>query len=121
MVKLLIDTNILIDYLNGIDQAKVELRLQTDKAISMVTWMEVMDGATAETASVVKAFLGEFKILPMDERVAELAIKLRSRQKIRLSDAIVWATAQSNSRILVTRNTQDFTDSEPGVRIPYQI
>lgn len=121
MVKLLFDTNILIDYLNGVEQAKAELDLHTDKAISLVTWMEVMVGANAATESVVKSFLGEFTSLPIDENVAVLAVKLRKRHKIKLPDAIIWATAQANSRILVTRNTKDFADSEPGIRIPYEL
>jgi predicted nucleic acid-binding protein len=37
MVRVLFDTNILIDYLNGIEQAKTELDKLTDKAISVIT------------------------------------------------------------------------------------
>jgi len=121
MVKLLFDTNVLIDYLNGVEQAKAELALHTDKAISLVTWMEVMVDATAETEAAIKGFLAEFTCLPIDDAVAALAVKLRKRRKIKLPDAIVWATAQSNSRIFVTRNTNDFGSSEPGVRIPYEL
>ena len=44
MVKVIFDTNILIDYLNGTPQAKAELTLYTDKAISIVTWMEIQVG-----------------------------------------------------------------------------
>jgi predicted nucleic acid-binding protein len=121
MVKLLFDTNILIDYLNGVDQAKAELDLHTDKAISLVTWMEVMVGANAATEFVVKSFLGEFTSLPIDENVAILAVRLRKTHKIKLPDAIIWATAQANSRILVTRNTKDFDAGTPGIRIPYEL
>ena len=42
MVTGLFDTNILIDYLNGIEQAREEMRRFADKAISLVTWMDVM-------------------------------------------------------------------------------
>ena len=45
MVKALFDTNILIDYLNGFEQAKAELARYSDKAISLITWMEVIVGA----------------------------------------------------------------------------
>lgn len=44
-MKALFDTNILIDYLNGIAAAKKELDLYESRAISIVTWMEVMSGA----------------------------------------------------------------------------
>jgi len=121
MVNALFDTNILIDYLNGIEQAKTELDRYSDKAISLVTWMEVMVGTTPETEEIVRGFLAGFANLPVDERVATGAVTLRKQHKIKLPDAIVWASAQVNSRLLVTRNTRDFPPDEPGVRIPYRL
>lgn len=121
MIGALFDTNILIDYLNGIEQAKTELDKYADKAISLITKMEVMVGATPETEDVLKTFLNDFINLPIDEQVADLAVALRWKHKIKLPDAIVWATAQVHRRILVTRNTKDFSDDEPGIRVPYQI
>lgn len=121
MVGALFDTNILIDYLNGIEPARAELERHPDKAISLITWMEVMVGATPETEAVTRSFLNSFVSLPVDGQVSELAVSLRKQHKIKLPDAIVWATAQANGRILVTRNTKDFSRDEPGVRIPYQI
>jgi hypothetical protein len=121
MVGALFDTNILIDYLNGIEPARVELERHPDKAISLITWMEVMVGATPETEAVTRSFLNSFVNLPVDGPVSDVAVSLRSQHKIKLPDAIVWATAQANGRILVTRNTKDFSRDEPGVRIPYQI
>jgi predicted nucleic acid-binding protein len=120
MVSVLFDTNILIDYLNGIDQAKIELENYSDKAISTITWMEVMVGATPETEAVIRGFLAQFNNLPIDNKVSEVAVKLRKKHNIKLPDAIVWATAQTDKRILVTRNTKDFSVNEPGIRVPYQ-
>lgn len=121
MVSVLFDTNILIDYLNGIEQAKVELDRYSDKAISLITWMEVMVGATPETEGTMRVFLSGFVNLPIEEQVSNVAVVLRKKHKIKLSDAIVWATAQVNKRILVTRNTKYFSHDEPGIRVPYQI
>lgn len=121
MVAALFDTNILIDYLNGIEQAKTELDLYRDKAISVITWMEVMIGATPETEALIRSFLNGFDILSIEADVSEAAVKLRKKHNIKLPDAIVWATAQVNKRILVTRNTKDFSQDEPGVRVPYQL
>ncbi|MFZ0218725.1 MAG: hypothetical protein WAL30_00750 [Candidatus Aquirickettsiella sp.] len=56
MVKALFDTNILVDYLNAVSQARDELGRYQDKAISVVTWMEVMVGTTAATEKGTKAF-----------------------------------------------------------------
>lgn len=121
MVSALFDTNILIDYLSGIDPAKIELGKYSDKAISVITWMEVMVGATPETEAVIRAFLGQFETLPINEKVSEAAVRIRKKHHIKLPDAIVWATAQTDKRILVTRNTKDFSPDEPGVRVPYQL
>ena len=121
MVSALFDTNILIDYLNGIEAAKTELDRYADKAISLITWMEVMEGATPETEEIVLGFLNGFINLSIDEQVSGVAVTLRKKHKIKLPDAIVWATAQVNKCILVTRNTKDFLHDEPGVRVPYQV
>jgi predicted nucleic acid-binding protein len=121
MVSALFDTNILIDYLNGIEQAKTELEKYSDKAISVITWMEVMVGATPETEAITRNFLSAFDTLPIENQVCEAAVKLRKKHNIKLPDAIVWATAQIDKRILVTRNTKDFSHEEPGVRVPYRI
>ena len=119
MVKVLFDTNILIDYLNGNKDAKVELARFEDKAISVVTWMEVMVGTTPATQAGTKAFLAGFVHLAINDIVAERAVALRQSKRIKLPDAIVWATAQTSDRLLVTRNTKDFGTDEPGVRVPY--
>lgn len=121
MVKALFDTCILIDYLNGVEAARAELERFADKAISLVTWMEVMVGANAATEHVVRSFLGGFERVPIDEQVAALAVRLRQSHRIKLPEAIVWASAQAGGRILVTRNTKDFAADEPGIRVPYEL
>ena len=121
MVKVLFDTNILIDYLNGIPAAKLELERFTDKAISPITWMEVMIGATEANKAVTKAFLESFELLQIDAKVAERAVLIRQTKKVKLPDAIIWASAQVNDRLLVTRNSKDFAADEVGVRLPYGV
>jgi len=121
MVKALFDTNILIDYLQGISSAQVELGSYTDKAISTITWMEVIVGATAENEQIIRRFLASFAVISVNEEISELAVSIRRRQKIRLPDAIILATASFEKRILVTRNTRDFDASSPGIRIPYHL
>jgi hypothetical protein len=121
MVSVLFDTNILIDYLNGVELAKIELERYADKAISSITWMEVMVGATPDTEAAIKRFLITFINLPIDERVASVAVMLRKKYGVKLPDAIIWATAQVNKRILVTRDTKDLFQDTAGVYIPYQM
>lgn len=53
--------------------------------------------------------------------MAESAVQIRRAQRIRLPDAIIWATAQVHDATLVTRNTKDFPPSQPGIRLPYTL
>jgi predicted nucleic acid-binding protein len=121
MVKALFDTNILIDYLNGAAQAREEFSRYDDGAISIVTWMEVMVGASDAAAEVTRAFLERFDVIAIDSAVAEAAVRLRKAHRVKLPDAIVWASARTQGRLLVTRNTKDFPPDDPGVRVPYAL
>ena len=67
MVKALLDTNILIDYLRGVPAARAELRRYRQKAISIISWMEVLVGADATTEHGTRDFLQEFVLLAIDE------------------------------------------------------
>ena len=121
-VKGLFDTNILIDYLAGIDEARRELALYRSSLISVITWMEVLVGAADdEEERALRSFLSKFRLLEVDQAIGELAVSLRRRRKIRLPDAVIWATAQANDALLVTRNTKSFPEGAPGVRVPYRI
>lgn len=119
MVKALFDTNILIDYLNAVPQARSELQRYSEKAISIVTWMEVMIGAGEDVEAATRAFLASFDVVGVDSQVAERVVQLRRSHRVRLPDAVIWATAQTRAMLLVTRNTRDFPASDPGVRVPY--
>lgn len=121
MVKALFDTNILIDYLNGISAAKKELARYEYRAISTITWMEILAGTSEDDEDSMRAWLGSFKVIELDSAVADRAVQIRKDWRIRLPDAIVWATAQVHSLLLVSRNTKNFPVDEPGVRVPYKI
>jgi predicted nucleic acid-binding protein len=117
----LFDTNILIDYLSGIPQARLEMERYPQRAISIITWMEVMAGTTPKDEKPIRAFLLTFSILPVIAEVAERAFVLRRQRKIKLPDAIIQATAQEEDRLLITRNTRDFPGHDSDIRIPYQL
>lgn len=119
MVSALLDTNILIDYLHGDPRAQAEIRHYEQPAISEITWMEVMVGATLETEQETRTFLLSFKRIAIDAAVTEQAVKLRKQYRLKLPDAIVWASAQTQSLLFVTRDTKDFPVSEPGIRVPW--
>ena len=117
----LLDSNILIDYLNGISEAKREIDSYATKSISIVTWLEVMTGTDASDEEATRLVLLDYERLPMTSAVAERAFVLRRDRKLKLSDAIILATAQEAGLLFVTRNTRDFPSTDPQIRIPYQI
>ena len=121
MVKALFDSNILIDQLLGIDDASQEIARYDDRAISIVTWIELLVGATPANMDRVRAFLERFRTIELDRAVAEEAAKLRRAHRMKLPDAVVWASARIDGRLLVTRNTKDFPAADPGVRHPYRV
>ena len=119
-MKALFDTNILIDYLNGVPAAGKELELYEARSASIVTWMEVMCGGDAALDAATRSFLNRFTIIPIDSAIAERAVTLRRQQsRLKLPDAIILATSMESGLMLVTRNTKDFTKALPGVRHPY--
>ena len=117
----LYDTCILIDYLRGVSQARAACDRYGDRAISIVTWMEILVGARASHEGEARSFLLNFQVLPLTPEVAERAVKIRRSSKIKLPDAIIQATAQTERRVLLTRNTRDFPASAPGIYIPYTL
>jgi hypothetical protein len=121
LMKALFDTNILIDYLNGIEAAKAEIERYPHIAISMITWMEVMVGTKPEEEAAVRRFLSRFEQIPVSASIAERAVNIRRETRIRLPDAIIRASAESEHALLVSRNTKDFPEDEPWVRVPYKL
>jgi predicted nucleic acid-binding protein len=120
-VKALLDTNSLIDYLNGITAARDEIGRYQRPLISLITWMEVLAGTPAGHAQPVRAFLRRFECVGLDTDIAERAVQVRQARRLKLPDAIIQATALEHSALLVTRNTKDFASDEPGIRVPYAL
>lgn len=118
----LFDTNILIDYLNGIDAAKKEIERHRHRLVSIVTWMEVLAGARSDDErDVIEMFLRDFEVVPLDRHIASEAVDIRKAHRVRLPDAVIWATARVQSALLVTRNIKNFPEDEPGIRVPYSV
>lgn len=121
-MSVLLDSCILIDVLAGSEAAREYVRQTRDAAISRLAWMEVLVGAAdAEEERTIRAFLSVFEVLPIDGAVAEEAVRVRRATRLRLPDAIIYATARVNGRTFATRNTRDFPPGTPGVVLPYQL
>jgi predicted nucleic acid-binding protein len=121
-VRPVLDTNILIDYLLGIEAARREVARFPEASISVVTWIEVVVGAKDINDELqLKKFLTRFEIIFLDATVAETAAMLRSVYRLKLPDAVIWASARTAKGTLLTRNSKDFPGAEPDIRFPYAL
>lgn len=89
------------------------------RAVSIISWMEVMVGARIDLVEPTRRFLEGFKVIALDDEIASRAVELRRAHRIKLTDAVIWATAQTTGRPPVTRHTEDFPHDDPGIREPY--
>ena len=83
--------------------------------------MEVLAGARSEADEEVRrGFLGHFRLVPLTAQVAEESVKLRRKYRLKLPDAIIWASAITENCLLVSRNTKHFPENQASVRFPYR-
>ena len=120
-MRALFDSNILIDFLNGIPAARTELARYQSPAISVITWIEVLVGATPKAEATTRGFLSGFETIEVSAAISERTVAIRRERGLRVPDAIILATAQTENLLLVTRNSKDFSAATPGIRIPYRL
>ncbi|EKF58269.1 hypothetical protein QWE_16743 [Agrobacterium albertimagni AOL15] len=121
MVKVLFDTNIVIDVLKGVPPASDVLSSYPQRAVSIITWMEVMVGTPGALTDATRDFLRGFQLIGLDENVAEQAVILRQLHRLKLPDAVIWATAKVHGLSLLTRDTKGFPRQHPEIIVPYEV
>ncbi|MBF0602883.1 MAG: type II toxin-antitoxin system VapC family toxin [Nitrospirae bacterium] len=110
----LMDTNVLICFLNGYPDALFRERtlaaFSQASAVSVVTVIELLGWRkhTEQSRWSARGLLECLDELPLERRVVATTIELRSRHAIRLGDAIIAATALTHGLPLMTRNIDDF-------------
>lgn len=81
--------------------------------------MTAAEDAAEEQAG--REVLRLFDVVELSPDIAQAAVELRKERRLRLPDAIVLATAFQHGCALVTRNTRDFDEHWPEVRVPYRL
>jgi predicted nucleic acid-binding protein len=114
---ILVDTDVLIANLRGIDTARDWLhdaRIRTGRlAVSVVTNAEIVGGMRSAERREVTRLLNSLRPLPVTDMVAHRAGELRRRYRrshaaIGLVDYLIAATAQVHGLELATLNTKHF-------------
>jgi len=109
----LIDTNILIYHTKGsqaVSSFMSDVVAHRAFNISILTKIEFLgwEKHTREGFQKCEQLVKLANIYPVDEDIAEQAIGLRRRVKIKLADAVIAATALVNNLKLATRNMEDY-------------
>jgi hypothetical protein len=112
--KYLIDTNILIYYLNDSipkeEVSKLEKIFELSFNISILTKIEFLGWKyhTEEGFKKSKDFISLASTLYIDDEIAATVIKIKQENTIHLADAVIAATALLYDYVLITRNLKDF-------------
>ncbi len=122
MIDAVFDTNILIDYMLGVEKAKHTLTQFQDPAISIVTWIELLVGArNSQEEQSLEGFLARFTHIDIDTVLARRAARIRRQHRLKLPDAIVLATAEELNCPLVSRNEAAFRFTPDRLVVPYHL
>ena len=66
---------------------------------------------------IVENLLKEIDIINLTDDVVKKVIEIRKKKKIKLPDAIIYATASTNELDLITRNVDDFNNIDDSVKV----
>lgn len=133
-MKIALDTNILIDFLEGTEPpaSKTEKILtrftqsEDEGIVSTVTVAEVLTGfymaGDPNKALKVKKLLKDltlnnFKIIPVTFEIADLAANLRAKRGGKLPDALIVATAINQSADIVYSEDRDLQSFKKDINI----
>lgn len=112
---LIFDTDVLIWFLRGNDKAARAIEADSERAISIISLMELDQGARSKREiSFLRAFFpkNSFRIEPITETISHLAATLMEEYSIRhglqVADALIAATARATVSTLLTGNVRHF-------------
>lgn len=133
-LKICLDTNILIYFLEGIEPQASQtekilstfMKSENEGVISTVTVAEVLTGFymldDKVKAGTIKRLLNDltlssFKIVPVSFEIADLAANLRAKRGGRLPDALIVATALNQEVDLIYSQDKDLKRFNTEIKI----
>lgn len=127
-IRYLLDSNTVIDYIARLHPEKGRQWLNEiiDEEIntSIITKIEVLsfNPDKDDNYTVLVDFFEAASIFDLANDIVNKTIQIRQKQKIKLPDAVIAATALCNGFKLISRNTSDFKNIE-GLEVinPYEI
>lgn len=106
---MIFDTNILIYLSKNI--LKPEAIFVEDVAISVITKIEALgfNFKSNQEYEIIAAICSSLRVVPVSDAIAEATISLRKQYRIKLPDALIYATALVENKPLLTNNIADFS------------
>lgn len=114
MVSVLLDSDVLVDYLRGLPAAGHYVDgLAVTPTCSEVTRVEVLRGVRSSERRVTERFLASIRWVGVDQEISTLAGNLgrrfrRSHGALGLADLLIGATAERHELPLATLNVRHF-------------
>lgn len=114
---MIFDTNILI-YLSKYTLTPDKIFIEP-VAISVITKIEALGFAftNQEEHQLLTDLCNELPVIPLNEEITNETIRLRKHYRIKLPDAIIYATASIKNTPLLTNNIADFTALDGKVQL----
>lgn len=110
MGKIILDSNILIYYVNGNINLERNFFRENRVIISVITEMEVLGyNITEIEENTYRRVFKKLEIVQISNSIVEFVIQIRRNFKIKLPGAIIAATCLEHKSSLMTANTKDFS------------
>ena len=92
---LVLDTNIVLYYLNG-EETLIPVLEEKLLYLSFITQLELLSfpGISDSEIIAINGFIDECIVIDISSRIKDYCIELRKKYRLKLPDAIVTATAQ---------------------------
>ena len=108
--KYLLDTNVVIDYLNALPYAKSYVEAYECSALSVISVIEILCAVPESKEKEVYHWLHNmFDIYSVDEKITLEAVRIRRTKKLKLPDTLILATAILHGFTLCTRDIKGFS------------
>lgn len=108
----LLDSNILIAISKNQDDLNYYLDNYNKVFISIISYIEVLgyDFINKIEEEIILKILQNIETIDLNVEIADIAVKVRKKNKIKLPDSVIYATAVFLNAELMTKNTDDFKD-----------